>query len=154
VRYWSHLKFKAASNQGRFQKKAARQPVFNALKIQQTKICLQMMMLIFLLFGYMACFYLLQALYVSPSRSRFSCLCLSTLPVKLSLSLFLSVCLFLSLIFSPFLTLALLYQTHTIAHQYRFYFKTRYVYCITRETKAPARCCPKYNYSPSIRIHI
>lgn len=118
VRYWSHLKFKAASNQGRFQRKAARQPVFNAQKIQQTKICLQMMMLIFLLFGYMACFYLLHAL------------------------------------FSPFLTLALVYQTHTIAHQYRCYSKTQYVYCIMRETKAPARRYPKHKYSPSIRIHI
>ena len=39
-------------------------------------------------------FLLLLALYASPSKPQFSCLCLSTLPIKLSLSLFLSVCLF------------------------------------------------------------
>ena len=96
---------------------------------------------------------LLLALYV-PHRNLDLCVFVFLLFLLNSLSLFLSVCLFLSLIFSPFLTLALVYQTHTIAHQYRFYFKTQCVYCITRETKAPARRYPTYNYSPSIQIHI
>ena len=123
------------------------------------------MKLIFLLFGYTPVFLLLSTYLHWVLDFRFCFFLPLTIKRARALSLFLSFCQFISIciplshLFHPFSFTPLshspspsFYQTHIIAHAYRFHFKKRYVYCIMCETKAPAWRYPKYQTFPSIQI--